>query len=142
MFAILLALVAASSWGFSAVLVRKGLGDVTPVAGTLVSLVSALVFSAVLVLIFQPRELLDVSLSAVVLFGIIGILNFPMGRFLNYLSMSYLGVGRSTPILASAPLFAVIGAVLFMDEELQLATVGGIALILGGLYVTISARGQ
>ena len=63
-----------------------------------------------------------------------------MGRFLNYLAMSHLGVGRSTPILASAPLFAVIGAVLFTGEELRLATVAEIGLILGGLYITLTAR--
>jgi drug/metabolite transporter (DMT)-like permease len=55
------------------------------------------------------------------------------------MAMSRLGVGRSTPILASAPLFALILAVLFTGEELKLATAVGTALILGGLYLTLTA---
>lgn len=135
---IALAMVAAASWGFSAVLVRSGLRDLSAVVGTMVSLISALIFTLALVLVFQPGDLLDLSVKAVVMFAIIGILNFPMGRFFNYLSMSHLGVGRSTPILASAPLFAVVGAVLFTGESIEAATVGGIALILGGLYLTLT----
>lgn len=138
MLPIALALVAAASWGFSAVLVRSGLRELSAVVGTMVSLVSALVFTLVLVLALQPDDLLDLSLKAILMFAIIGILNFPMGRFFNYLSMSHLGVGRSTPILASAPLFAVIGAVLFTGESVEAATIAGIALILGGLYLTLT----
>jgi drug/metabolite transporter (DMT)-like permease len=135
-----LALVAASSWGLSAVLVRSGLRDLTPVTGTMVSLISALAFTFALVLALQPSELFDVSTSAVLMFAVIGILNFPMGRFLNYLAMSHLGVGRSTPILASAPLFAVLGAVLFTGEDIEPGTVAGIGLILGGLYLTLTSK--
>ena len=55
------------------------------------------------------------------------------------MAMSRLGVGRSTPLLASSPLFAVIIAVLFIGEHITLATGAGIALILSGLLVTITA---
>jgi len=140
MFAIVLALTAAACWGLSAVLVRTGLRYLTATVGTFISLVSALLLTALLVVALQFEELRDVSLKAVAMFAVIGILNFPMGRFLNYLAMSHLGVGRSTPLLASAPLFAVIGAVLFTGEDLALGTVAGIGLILGGLYVTLTAR--
>ena len=139
MFAILLAVCAAASWGFSAVLVRRGLRDLSTTAGTLISLSAGLVYMAVLVAALQFDALLRVSWSAVALFGVIGILNFPMGRFFNYLAMGHLGVGRSTPLLASAPLFAVIIAVAVTSEHLRLATAGGIALILTGLVVTITA---
>ncbi len=77
--------------------------------GTFISLVSALALTSLLVVALQFEELTDVSMKAVAMFAVIGILNFPMGRFLNYLAMSHLGVGRSTPLLASAPLFAVLG---------------------------------
>ncbi|MGE0227869.1 MAG: EamA family transporter [Dehalococcoidia bacterium] len=140
MFAILLGLTAAFCWGLSAVLVRTGLRYLTPTVGTFISLLSALALTALLTAALQLGELLDVSLKAVAMFAVIGILNFPMGRFLNYLAMSHLGVGRSTPLLASAPLFAVLGAVLFTGEDLHIATVAGIALILGGLYVTLTAK--
>ncbi len=140
MLAILLALAAASSWGFSAVLVRLGLRDMTTSMGTLISLVAGLLLTGVLAVATQSEALSQLSPTIIGLFAVIGILNFPMGRFFNYLSMSRLGVARSTPLLASAPLFAVILAVLLTGEELRLATGVGIALIFLGLYVTLTGR--
>ncbi len=139
MLAIALAIAAASSWGLSAVLVRRGLRDLSTSAGTLISLTSGLVVTSVLVVLLQFDALLAVSWQAMALFGLIGILNFPMGRFFNYLAIGRLGVGRSTPLLASSPLFAVILAVAITGEQLTLATGAGIALILGGVFVTITA---
>lgn len=139
MLAIVLALGAAASWGMSAVLVRHGLRDLSTSMGTLLSLTSGLVVTAVLVVVLELDALLAVSWIGIALFGLIGILNFPMGRFFNYMAMSRLGVGRSTPLLASSPLFAVIIAVLFIGEHITLATGAGIALILSGLLVTITA---
>ncbi len=140
MLAIALALTAAASWGFSAVLVRFGLRDMTTSLGTLISLLAGLALTGLLVVVAQREELGNASLGAIALFGVIGILNFPMGRFFNYLSMSRLGVARSTPLLASAPLFAVLLAVLVTGEDLEISTVAGIALIFAGLYVTLSGR--
>lgn len=140
MLAILLALAAASSWGFSAVLVRLGLRDMTTSMGTLISLVAGLSLTGVLAVATQSEALSQLSLTTIALFAVIGILNFPMGRFFNYLSMSRLGVARSTPLLASAPLFAVILAVFLTGEDLRLATGVGIALIFAGLYITLTGR--
>ncbi len=140
MLAIGLALAAASSWGFSAILVRLGLRDMATSMGTLISLVAGLVLTGVLAVALQREALSALSPGTVGLFAVIGILNFPMGRFFNYLSMSRLGVARSTPLLASAPLFAVVLAVLVTGEDLGLSTVAGIALIFGGLYVTLTGR--
>lgn len=139
MLAIALAVLAASSWGLSAVLVRRGLRDLSTSAGTLISLTSGLLFTALLVVLLQFDALLRVSWWGVLLFGLIGVLNFPMGRFFNYMAIGRLGVGRSTPLLASSPLFAVMIAVAFTGEHLTLATGAGIALILGGVFVTITA---
>ncbi len=139
MLAIVLALGAAASWGMSAVLVRHGLRDLSTSMGTLLSLTSGLLVTALLVAVLELDALLAVSWTGIALFGLIGILNFPMGRFFNYMAMSRLGVGRSTPLLASSPLFAVIIAVLFIGEHITLATGAGIALILSGLLVTITA---
>lgn len=139
MFALFLAAAAASSWGFSAVLVRFGLRDMATTLGTLISLCAGWLFTGALVLAFEAGGLFEVTLGATLLFGIVGILNFPMGRFLNYLSMEHLGVGRSTPILASAPVFAVVIAVTWGGESLGLVTLLGGALICAGLLVTVMA---
>ena len=128
------------SWGFSAVLVRFGLRDLATRPGTLISLGSGLLLTAALVLLTEPGRVAEaLTPQAMLMFGIVGILNFPVGRFCNYMAMNRLGVGRSTPLLGSAPLFAVIIAVIFTGESLHLSTAVGVALILGGLYVTVTA---
>ena len=142
MFPVLLALLAAASWGFSAVLVRVGLRDTSTSAGTLISLVAGCLSTGVLVAALQFDALRNVSPRAMALFALIGLLNFPVGRFFNYMGMSRLGVGRSTPLLASAPMFAVLVAVLFTGEQLHLGTVAGGALIFSGLYVTLTGRAR
>lgn len=138
MFAVMLSVLAAASWGFSAILVRFALRDISTSLGTLVSLFAGLLFTGVLVLIFQLSDLLEISLRAVVLFAIIGILNFPMGRFFNYMSLGRLGVSRATPILASAPVFAVAIAIVVTGERLDLPTLVGAAFIFTGLLITLT----
>jgi drug/metabolite transporter (DMT)-like permease len=142
MLAIGLALAAAASWGLSAVLARSGLRELPIALGTFISLCSGLVLTLILTLVLQLDDLRQVSLSALLLFGLIGLLNFPLGRFFNYMAMSRLGVGRSTPILASAPLFAVVIAVIFTGEDLRAATAVGTAMILAGLYITLQEPGR
>jgi DME family drug/metabolite transporter len=139
MLPVALALGAALSWGFGAVFVRLALRDMSAALGTLISLVAGLLFTALLVVAFQLDAALSLSAEALLLFGIVGIFNFPLGRFLNYLSMSHIGVGRSTPILASSPLFAMVLAIIFLGESLNLAAIAGTALIMAGLYVTIAS---
>lgn len=138
MLATLLAVAAAASWGFSAVLVRMALRDISTTLGTLVSLIAGLVYTALLVLVFEFDALLSVSLSGVLFFAVIGILNFPMGRFFNYMGMSRIGVSRSTPILASAPVFAVVIAIVFLGERLDLGTLIGAGFIFAGLLITLA----
>jgi drug/metabolite transporter (DMT)-like permease len=137
--AVFLAVGAAMSWGFSAVLVRQGLRYLSTAAGTFLSLLSGLALTLVLALVLELDAVLSLSLSAILLFAVVGILNFPLGRFFNYLSINNLGVGRSTPILASAPLFAMVLAVIFADEKVSAGTFAGTALILIGLFITVRA---
>lgn len=142
MLPVALALGAALSWGFGAIFVRLALRDMSTTVGTLISLIAGLFFTAILVAIFQLDDALDLSAEAILMFGIVGIFNFPLGRFLNYLSMSYLGVGRSTPILASSPLFAMAIAIIFTGESLSAPSIAGTLLIMAGLYVTLTDREQ
>ena len=140
--AVLFALVAAVSWGFSSVCVRLGQRYVTTSSGTFVSLLAGIALAGVLVLLFAPGALGDMDPSTLLIFGLVGIFNFPLGRFFNYLSIRHLGVGRSTPIVASTPLPAFVIAVLFLDESVNAATLAGTALVLAGIYITLRATAE
>ena len=140
--AVLLALSAAISWGFSAVYVRLALQHMPTSMGTLVSLVTGIAFNGALVLAFQLDDLTHLSASDALVFAAIGVFNFPFGRYMNYLSIRHLGITRSTPILASVPVFSIAFSIVFLGETLSLATFAGTTLVLGGLYVTLTAPSQ
>jgi drug/metabolite transporter (DMT)-like permease len=137
--AVLLALGAAISWGFSSVYVRLAQQHMPTSVGTLVSLVFGVVFAATLVLVFDRGSIAGLRLQDALVFGLIGIFNFPFGRYMNYLSIRYLGIGKSTPLLASVPVFAAFLAIVFFGERATLANVAGTALVLAGIYVTLKA---
>ena len=140
--AVLLALGAAISWGFSAVYVRLAQQHMPTSMGTLISLVTGIAFAGVLVLVFQLDELTHLGAGDALIFALVGVFNFPFGRYMNYLSIRHLGITRSTPVLASVPVFSIAFAVIFLDESISLTTVAGTALVLTGIYITLRAPSQ
>ena len=141
MLGILLAILATFGWGVSAIFVRLGVQHMGTAVGTLISLISGLAMTLVLTLVLQPNELFNISLTAVLWFAVIGLFNFPLGRFFNYLSVARLGVAKSTPLLATSPMFAVAISMLFLGERLTWLTGIGTLLIFLGVYLAVSDRG-
>jgi len=137
MLAVVFALFAAVSWAFSAVSVRVALRYMPATTGTFLSLISGLVLMVLVVVIFQRDRLDELTLAATGTFAAVGFFNFILGRYLNFLSISHLGVARATPLTASTPLFAAILAVVFLGEGLNALTVAGTALVLAGMYLVV-----
>ena len=137
---VLFALLAATGWGVAAVLNRKGLEHLKPTLGTFISLISSFSLVFVLTLVFNRAELLAVSGVAVGWFFLIGLVNFPLGRFFNLSSIQKIGVARATPIFASSPMVAVAIAVIFTGEKISLLLICGVISIMGGLYLIIGER--
>jgi transporter family protein len=137
MLAIVFALGAATSWAMSAVLVRLGLRYMPATLGTFLSLLSGVVLMVAVVALFQREQVGDLTWAALGIFAAVGIFNFVLGRYLNFLSISHLGVARATPVTASTPLFAAVLAVLVLGESLNALTVLGTALVLAGIYSVV-----
>ncbi len=131
------ALGAAVLWALSAISVRFGLRYMPATLGTFLSLLSGLVLMIAVVAVFQRDEMADVTLKVVAIFSLVGLFNFVMGRYLNFLSISHLGVTRSTPVLATTPLFATVLAVIFLGETVNGLTLLGTGLVIGGLYMVL-----
>ena len=136
----LLSIVAAASWGAAAIFTRLGLQHFSPVVGTFVSMTATLAIIALITALAFRDALLAVSLNAVAWFALIGVLNFPLGRFLNFSSVQQIGVARSSPVLAVGPFFAIVMAVLFLGESLTAPIVLGAALILGGILLVVTSK--
>jgi drug/metabolite transporter (DMT)-like permease len=137
--AVLFALGAAISWGFSSIYVRLAQQYLPTSSGTLISLITGVVFAGAVALVFDAGAVQHLTLQDGLVFAVIGIFNFPLGRYMNYLSIRHLGIGPSTPILASVPLFASLFAIVLFGESAGIANAIGTALVLSGLYVTLIA---
>ena len=67
----------------------------------------------------------------------IGIINFFLGRQLNYLAIRYIGVAKAIPIFSSAPFFAMILAVTLIGEKINVYMAVGTFFIIAGISLVI-----
>ncbi len=141
MIGVVLAITAAGCWSFSAILARLGLqGGIKVSTGTFISALSSLVLLVGLALVFNFDDVKALGLTAVIWFAIIGIVNYVLGRQFNYLSIGRIGVTRSSPLFASAPLFSFILAVSFLGESVNPALIIGTVITISGLYLVVTSQ--
>lgn len=134
MLGIALALVSAITFGVNAVYSRKSLGHIRTVPATFISLIASLAVAGAVALIFEPRALFSVSLTAILVFGAVGFLNFTTGRYLIFISVRCIGASRATPVYSAAPFFSIIFAIILAGETINPMIVLGAAFIVGGMY--------
>lgn len=133
-----LALLAGTNWGLNTVLARVGLPSLGPMAGTLISLLSSLALAVVVTLAWQAQELMAVSKAALFWFALVGLMNYVLGRFFLYQGIERIGASRSSPIVGSSPLFAMVLAVIFLGESPTPAIIAGALTVVAGLYLITS----
>ncbi len=140
MLGILLAAVAALCWGAGAIFVRLGLQRIKPSMGAFISLVSSVIMIGTLTLVINFDAIVSVSVTALLWFGMIGVITSVIGRQFNYFGIRYIGVAKANPIFSSAPLFAIILAVTFIGEQVNALIVIGTLCIIGGLSLLATSK--
>ena len=141
MLGITLAITAACCWSISGTLVRLGLQrGIRASTGTFISTISSLLLLVALALVINFDDVLNLSWITFLWFGLIGITNYVMGRQFNYISIQRIGVTKASPLYSSAPLFALILAVSFLGESVNLAIITGTLIIIGGLYLVVTSQ--
>lgn len=139
---VLLSLFAAFGWAAGSIFTRLGLqAGMRPVPGTLISLLFSFLAVVILGLFTDFTALFSVPMSVLLMFGLVGILNFPLGRLFNFLSVGRLGVARATSVLGASPLFAMILGVIFLNEIPNAWVLAGAMMILAGISIIMSERG-
>ena len=143
MLAITFALLAATGFGSGAIFARIGLQGMKPGTGTAISLVVSFVLTAILALSIKPSAVFTVPAIAFVWFLILGVVNYPLARYMNYSSVNLVGAARSASLISTAPLFSAVLAIIFLGERPgPLVGVGTAAIVLGSiLIVTERNRG-
>lgn len=140
MLGIALGLSAAFGFGASAIFARLGLEHMRATTGTLVSLVVGTVVTLALALVFSWDEVFALSSVALLWLLLAGVINFPLGRLLNFTGVHLAGVSRSSTLVGSSPLFATITAVTLGGESVTVPVLLGTLAIIGGLALIVSQR--
>ena len=138
MLGIVLAIVAAFCWGTTAIFSRLGLQNIKATTGALISMLSSILVVGLLALTMNFDDVVHISPTALLWFGLIGIISYVLGRQFNFLSITYIGLTKATPIFASAPLFAIILAVTLIGESVSPTSIIGTLVVIAGLYLVIT----
>ena len=140
MLGIVLAITAAFCWGTAAIFSRLGLQNIKVPTGTLISMLSSILLVGLLALTMNFDDVVHISPTALLWFGLIGVINYVLGRQFNYLAITYIGVTKATPLFAAAPFFAIILAVTLIGESINLVIGIGIFAVVAGLYLVITSQ--
>ena len=137
---ILFAFLATLGFGSSAVFARLGLQEISLKIGTLISVTTSFLFTAVFMLAFNAADIPLVTGIAFLWFLAYGLITFPIARFLNYKSLNMAGATRVTPILALNPIFATILAMWLLGERPNLLIGMGVLVTVIGLGLIVSEQ--
>jgi drug/metabolite transporter, DME family len=128
----LFALVTCFTYATDTYLVRQGLArSPQPMVATVVTLTVNFAFFVILFLLFVPAHFL--RFDWIYPFIIAGILAPGAARAFSYKGIEKLGLSINTPIVNAESLFAVLMAILFLNEPVTLPMVAGISSVVTGL---------
>jgi DME family drug/metabolite transporter len=138
----LAALASALAFGFSTILARRFMADVTPEAGVLVSIiVNVVAFAGFSVVAVAGGQLQLVRSEAIALFVAGGIAGTLFGRNLSYMSIERIGASLSVTIRLSNSLFTLLIGHLLLREFPRLMQLWGTAAVILGLWVSLLPQG-
>jgi len=130
------ALGAALCWTVSAVLYKRALTKVSPVAANTVRCAgTSLVLILALALTGKIGVIAALSAYSLFLACASGIIGLGLGDTLYMLSLKAIGVSRAVPITCTYPLFSLVWAFLFAGETITPEVVLGAAAIVFGIWL-------
>lgn len=136
------AVVAGLFWGSSPVLVKRGLVGSDVSAATLyqqVTILLTLVFAAVLEGNLMAQKIAPQPLAVFVATGVVGAY---LGRTLFVKSVAQIGASRAQSLNNSSPLITVLLAALLLGETLTPAVLGGVLLIVAGVFIATRTESE
>ena len=133
-----LALLASAFLGTAVVIANVGLRYLDPARGALVSIPSTTAMFWLLALFLFRGE--GWNATAFAIFAAVGLIFPALVTFLNFASNRLAGPTVAGTVSSTTPLFAVLGAMLFLSEPLTPAAAAGTAAIVLGV-IALTARG-
>lgn len=139
--AVLLALLTAAMWGASSPVSKLGMergGTPFQAALTVVTVSVVVYWGAMLV---SGQRVLGHSMFALGLFAFTGLLATAISRVVTYTGVQRVGASVNSAGVNTRPVFASLGAVVFLGEVLTLQTAVGIVIVVGGLIALALSKG-
>jgi drug/metabolite transporter (DMT)-like permease len=138
-----LALVPAVLWGFSPILSKRGMasGGATLQAALVVVTVDSLLYVLALAFFRDGPPFADLSLEALGIFLLAGVVGTAMGRLATFAGVDRVGASVNSAGISTRPLFAAGLAVAWLGEQVSVLTVAGVVVLVAGLAVLALARG-
>jgi DME family drug/metabolite transporter len=128
-----LAIAASIFYAATQVLLKLGMKDTSVIAGLLVSLATGSLVTTVAFALWASEP---IRLGAIPPFVVAGMLGAAFGRILTIVAVDRLGPSVSVPLQGSIyPLSAVIFGLVFLDENLTIAKIGGVTILLAGIWL-------
>ena len=126
--------------GANKLAVRKSLFGLDESHATLISiLISIPIFGVPLLFLgFDPQE---ISTEVILLLVIVGLTNYVGGRYFIWKSIGAIGANRGNILGASQIVYAVVIAIIFLNERMDPVSGLGVGLVILGIVV-ISYRGK
>jgi drug/metabolite transporter (DMT)-like permease len=137
------ALIAAVTFAWTNAAVRRGVVTGTAVQATTLSIpIGVPVFFAALLMTAQPARLWELPTRSAVVFVIVGITHFVIGRYCNYRALAAIGTNLAGPVMQFSLIVSLVLAIAFLGEHLTPLKVLGIILILAGPALVSRNRAQ
>ena len=137
------ALIAAVTFAWTNAAVRRGVVTGTAVQATTLSIpIGVPLFFVALLLSGQPARLWELPVRSAVVFVIVGINHFIIGRYCNYRSLAAIGTNLAGPVMQFSLIVSLVLAIVFLGEYLTPLKVLGIMLILVGPMIVSRDRAQ
>jgi len=132
----LAALGTAICWTISAVLYKKALLKTKPISANIVRCTgTSIALIVALGAIGKIGTLVDVSLYAIILASVSGIIGLGLGDTLYMISLKLVGVTRAVPITCTYPLFSILLAIFVQKEVVTSQVVLGAVVIVLGIWL-------
>ena len=138
----LAALAAAFCWTLSPILYKVALSDAKPISANISRSISTTIFLfACLGVSGKLWDLATLQKDALLLACLSGVIGLFLGDTMYMVSLSLVGVSRAVPISCVYPLFTMLFATLFFNEQVTLFLLMGAMLIVVGIWL-VSQEGN
>lgn len=89
--------------------------------------------------VFPWQLVLQPSVEAWIFLGLSGIVGLTVGDYFGFTALRILGARRHSVIATTAPIFAALGAFVFVGESITVSTLIGMLICIGGVLLAMSS---